>query len=116
MDRAATRIRKVYRRQTDEGHVRDVFAAETGAYQLAAASPDVAVLVPRHFQVCSQQRIIDRQGRDISAEFFPDLAFETEFIDAPFQKIGSLGSEEAQRVRRLLRVPALITLTICLSC
>ncbi|MCZ8105055.1 MAG: hypothetical protein O9972_45075 [Burkholderiales bacterium] len=37
----------------------------------------------------------------MTSEFFPDLAFETDFVPGEFRKIGSIDSVEAERVRRL---------------
>lgn len=101
VSRDAGRIRKVYRRKHDEDHARAVFKAEADAYIRAESSPDLVSLVPAHFQICTRQQVIDRDGNDVSAEFFPDLAFEAEFVSALFHKIGDIGGDEARRIRAL---------------
>lgn len=95
------RITKVYKWRAEEDHVRAVFKAEADAYGLAVSSPAVTALVPGNFRLCRVQQIIDKDGKDVTGEFFPDLAFETDFVEGYFQKIGAINSTEALRVRRL---------------
>ncbi|WP_097523947.1 hypothetical protein [Sinorhizobium sp. BJ1] len=101
VNRDAGRIRKVYRRQQDEAHVRAVFKAEADAYIRAASAPALLCLIPAQFQLCTLQQVIDRDGNDVSAEFSADLAFETEFVNATFHKIGNIGGDEARCIHRL---------------
>jgi hypothetical protein len=103
IDRAAVRIIKVFKRRPDEDHVRAVFKAEADAYGLAASSAEVSEVVPGAFRLCPVEQLIDKQGQDVTCEFFPDLAFETDFVEGDFYKIGVIGSAEASRVRRLFR-------------
>ncbi|WP_284179534.1 hypothetical protein [Rhabdaerophilum sp. SD176] len=99
VDRVAARIRKIYRRKPDEKHTRNVFESEVHAYRLAMGSESLQALVPAHFRLCVPQRIFDSIGTDVTAEFFPDLAFEAEFVDGRFSKIGDIDSREADKIR-----------------
>lgn len=101
VDRAAARIRKVFKQRLDEAHARAVFDAEVEAYGLAGAASSVAALVPGGFKLFPIQSVVENAGRDVTSEFFPDLAFETDFVPGQFVKIGSLYSDESARVRRL---------------
>lgn len=101
IDKATRRIRKISRRRPQEDHARAVFKAEFDAYALAMKTPVLSGLIPGDFRLCDPQHVIDREGRDVSGEFFADLAFETDFVEGTFHKIGSLGNDEALRVRRL---------------
>jgi hypothetical protein len=100
-DRLVGRITKIYKSRAEEDHVRAVFKAEADAYGLAASLPAVTALVPGNFQLCRVRQIIDKDGKNVTEEFFPDLAFETDFVEGYFQKIGAINSTEALRVRRL---------------
>lgn len=102
-DRGAGRIRKIYRRRPEEAHAHAVFEAEAVAYERASAIPALSLLVPGGFQRCPPQSVIDGAGSDVSQEFFSDLAFETDFIDAPFMKAGSVASNDLQGVHELFR-------------
>jgi hypothetical protein len=101
VDRSAARIRKVFKQRPDEAHARAVFDAEVDAYGLAGAEPSVADFVPGGFKCSPMQKVVDKDGRDVTSEFLPDLAFETDFVPGQFVKIGSVISGEAARVRRL---------------
>ena len=101
VDRAAARIVKVYKWREDEAHARAVFDAEVEAYHRARAVPAVSELVAGGFRPCSVPLVVDKDGNDVTSEFFPDLAFETDFVPGEFRKIGSIDSVEAERVRRL---------------
>lgn len=103
VDKVAKRIVKVYKRKPEEDHVRAVFKAEVDAYGLAASSADVSDLIPGNFQLYILERINDKQGQDVTGEFFPDLAFETDFVEGYFLKIGAIGSADRLRVRRLFQ-------------
>jgi hypothetical protein len=100
-DRAAGRIVKIYRWRPEQDHARAVFKAEADAYGLAASSKAVAALVPGNFRLCTAQQIIDKDGKDVTAEFFPDLALEMDFVAGHFLKIASIDGTEALRVRGL---------------
>jgi hypothetical protein len=101
VDRAAARIVKVYKRREEEAHARAVFDAEAEAYKRALAVPAVAELVPGGFRPRPVHHVVDKHGNDVTSEFFPDLAFETDFVPGEFRKIGLVDSVEAARVRRL---------------
>jgi hypothetical protein len=103
VDRKRGRVRKVYRNRPDAGreHCCQVFSAETEAYSVAANEPDLKNLVPGHFSKCSGQEIRDGSGNDVTKEFYPDLAFEAEFIDCTFQKVAMASEEEWKRVTAL---------------
>ncbi|PDT79783.1 hypothetical protein CO676_31335 [Sinorhizobium sp. BJ1] len=81
--------------------MRAVFKAEADAYIRAASAPALLCLIPAQFQLCTLQQVIDRDGNDVSAEFSADLAFETEFVNATFHKIGNIGGDEARCIHRL---------------
>lgn len=119
INKAQGRVRKVFRSNADEDHVRNVFKAEIDACRLAKKDSEVAPLVPDHFKVCcAPQIIIDKDGNDISGEFIPGLAFEMEYIDAHFQKFGSIGGKEAERVRALFNQAGILHTTdmsVCLG-
>lgn len=101
VDGAAARIVKVYKRREDEAHARAVFDAEAEAYKRALAVPAVADLVPGGFRPRHVHQVVDKDGNDVTSEFFPDLAFETDFVPGEFRKIGLVDSVEAARVCRL---------------
>ena len=89
-DKQKKLVRKVYKWDEEEKYVYDVFCSEVKAYTLAANSSDVATLVPGNFQLCEVQKITDINGEDITKEFFPKFAFETEYVPGYFKKISCL--------------------------
>ncbi|WP_422073693.1 hypothetical protein [Tranquillimonas rosea] len=102
-DKAVGRIVKVFKRRLKEAHVRSVFRAEIDAYDLAASSTEISDLIPGNFQIASPRNILDSHGANITDEFFPDLAFQTDFVEGYFHKIGVIGGAEASRIRQLFR-------------
>lgn len=102
-DRAEGKIIKVFKRRQEETHVRSVFRAEIDAYHLASASTEISSLIPGDFQIVTPRNIVDSHGVDVTDEFFPDLAFQTDFVEGDFYKIGVIDSGEASRVRQLFR-------------
>jgi hypothetical protein len=105
VDRKTGRIRKVYRahQSAKKDHSQNVFRAETEAYATASRIPGLRDLIPMYYGVSAGQKVIDKEGKDVTTEFHPDLAFEAEFIDCSFQKLPAASQEEQTRVMGLFR-------------
>ncbi len=101
LDSAAGKVVKAFKRRPNLDHVGAVFRAETDAYGLARSSAEVSVLIPRNFRICNLGRVTDRHGQDVTDEFLPDFAFETDFVQGCFHKIGGIGGTNASRVHQL---------------
>ena len=96
---------KVFRQRYDapREHVEKVFCSEFKAYQIAQSNPKLQPLIPAFFgraQVCC---VTDSQGKDISSEFYLDLAYQMEKIEGEFVKLGSLPSETTGAIQQLFR-------------
>jgi len=118
VSQATGRIRKLYRHNADENHVRAVFKAETDAYALVMKTDELATLVPGNFRLCPRQRVFDGAANEVSGEVFPDMAFETDFVVGQFLKIGFVYSPEAQRVRErfhALGINHTTDMSVCLT-
>ncbi len=59
--------------------------------------------MPQFFGTCSNIKIVDGDGNDVTAEFYPELAFEAEFIDGEFQKNTIVLESERERIFELFR-------------
>ncbi len=121
VDRERRRIRKLYRvrHDADLAHCREVFTAETGAYDVASSHPELSTLIPGYFGTCQAGVIVDRANSDVTKEFHSGLAFEAEFVECPFYKIGSseVPPIEHQRVTALFHhcgIDHLIDASVCL--
>lgn len=104
-DRERRQVRKVYRVHGDAGldHCRDVFAAEIDAYQIASNNAELRGLVPRYFGPCPNQVIVDGTPSEVTKEFHPDLAFEAEFVECQFHKLGVVPPPDWARIVVLFR-------------
>jgi hypothetical protein len=113
VDVARARVLKVFRRkhEASERHCRAVFEAETEAYRLASVSPNLKDLVPAFHGARSNVTVLDAKGKDVSAAFIPDLAYEMDFIAGSFQKIGAVQPAEADRIKTLFRAEGIAYLT-----
>lgn len=96
--------RKLFRVKAESGreHSARTFAAEVAAFELAMASDHVRTIVPEFFGQQPAERVSDRDGTDVSAEFYPDLAFDMEFIEQPFRKLVYFSAFERKRVSSIL--------------
>jgi hypothetical protein len=103
VDKAASRIRKIYRRKHEAtaSHCAETYETETKAFEIASADEHLRGLIPEWHGRRSAQVIVDQNGEDVSSEFFCDLAFEAEFIPGSFQKFGLVSSGERERVGKL---------------
>jgi hypothetical protein len=119
-DRGAGRNRKVYRARPDgnKAHCQDVFEAEVKAYGIASNDHELKELTPTYYGTCPGLTIVDETGKNVTQEFYPDLAYEAEFIDCDFQKFAVATSEEQGRVRALLGrkgIRHVIDASVCLD-
>jgi hypothetical protein len=119
-DRNAGRIRKVYRARPDtsKAHCQDVFKAEITAYEIASKDRELNELIPAYYGTCSGLTIVDVTGKNVTQEFYPDLAFEAEFIDCDFQKLAVATRVEQARVIKLLQTKGIrhvIDTSVCLD-
>ena len=103
VNKTAGRIRKVaYRKQgADDAHCREVFDAEIKALKTAENSEILRTFVAAPIHAISGVSVVDRTGRNISDQFYEDLAFEAAFIPGQFVKIGTIGEPERSRVINL---------------
>jgi hypothetical protein len=119
-DRDAGRICKVYRARPDlnKVHCQEVFEAEVKAYEIASEDRELRELVPAYYGTRSGLTIVDGTGTNVTQEFYSDLAFEAEFIDCDFQKLGVASRDEQARVMRLLGgkgIRHVIDTSVCLD-
>jgi hypothetical protein len=101
VDRKQGRVRKVYRASKKLDHWREVFESEIDAYQKASKANDLKDLVSAFFGMVCCQNIVDSGGNDVSAEFYPELSFETEYVPHRFDKIAAAPVAERSRVTSL---------------
>jgi hypothetical protein len=102
-DRTGGRIRKIYRRKHEApaDHSAATFETEVKAFEIASADEHLRRLIPEWYGRCSAQVIFDGNGKDVSDEFFCDLAFEAEFVPGNFLKFGVIPLREQERVTEL---------------
>ena len=105
MDKTAGRIRKVaYRKYgVSDAHCREVFESEIKALKIAESSEALQRFVAAPIHAICGIKVIDGTGRDISDQFYDDLAFEAAFIPGQFLKIGTIGEHERDRVINLFK-------------
>jgi len=103
VDRAKGRILKVYRARQPLPHSTEVFNAEVEAYKIAMKSDDLKKLVPEFFGARTGLIIMDKDGTDVTNEFYPNLAFEAEFVPGEFRKISFAPESEQKQVMELFR-------------
>jgi hypothetical protein len=99
VDRKLGRVRKVYAKQHGYDHELEVFNCEVAAYEIASQSAELNDLIPAFYGHVRDIEIVDRAGKNVSDEFYTNLAFEAEFADYPFSKIGNCGATQAERDR-----------------
>ncbi|WP_281926762.1 hypothetical protein [Roseibium album] len=101
VDKDEGRIRKVFLNKNGKEHARQVFEAEACAYEKASGVAELLPLIPGNFIRCQPQRIVDISGQCVSADFFCDLAFETDYVEGTFCKVGSIQSKSVRAVMEL---------------
>jgi hypothetical protein len=80
-----------------------VFAAEVEAHKIAAGTAELKDLVPEFFCTPTALRVEDKDGRDVTTEFHPDLAIEMEFLPVHFADILIASRNEQERIRNLFQ-------------
>ncbi|QMU58542.1 MAG: hypothetical protein GKR98_10265 [Boseongicola sp.] len=99
-DRAAGLIRKIYSSERDRKFAEQDFKSEIEAFGIAMKSPEISASIPGKFRILDTQTVVDEKGECVSNQYFPDLAFEAEFINLRFVEIGSLPNSESSAIER----------------
>jgi hypothetical protein len=103
VNRSKGRVLKVFRATHRRDHSADVFNAEVEAYKVAMKSNDLKALVPNFFGTQTGLKVMDKNCTDVTDEFYPNLAFEAEFIPQRFDKIAGAPLSEQERITKLFR-------------
>jgi hypothetical protein len=119
VDRRGRRIRKVYRvHDVGVAHCGEVFNAEIDAYNIASGLTELSALIPKYFGPCDVPDIVDLEDTNVSGEFHSHLAFEAEFVECKFVKIGEAPAPELVRIRDLFGrhgINHIIDASVCLD-
>jgi hypothetical protein len=103
VDHNAQKIRKLFRSREKLEHCQEVFKSEMRAYEIALKADDLKVLVPSFFGQSPGSAVVDKDGNDATSEFYPDLAYELEYIPQQFEKIGVIPQPEMERIQKMFR-------------
>lgn len=94
INESKTKVIKVfYKKNNDlsinrENHVIKTFNSELQAYELASNDIELENYIPRFFGKIKIDKIIDDDGNNVIDNYYIDCAFEIEYIDGYFKKIG----------------------------
>jgi hypothetical protein len=108
VDRTTNRILKIYRQNQKHDHAKEVFLAETKAYEIANSTNAIKHLSPLFYGARSGLRVIDRESTDVTNEFHSDLCFEAEYVPGRFEKIISASAEEGSRITEQFKAAGII--------
>ena len=103
VDDKKRKIVKIYKRSTDkkEEHVMNAFKAEAEAYKKANDSCMLSKLIPGGFRSLVGCTISNRDGSEVTEQYFEDCAFKVDFVPGNFIKIGRIDSNVARQVCQL---------------
>lgn len=99
VDREAGLALKIFRRGNDKAHIRRTFQNERDAYLIACAADQTKNLVPKFYGTNAEIRVEDERSENQSQRYHLELNLQIDFIDAAFQKLGSLDGKEAAVLR-----------------
>ena len=86
---------KVFFKKDDKtkDYIENTFLSEVEAYKILSSNTELAQYVPKFYNTLVIEKIIDRNGKDISDQYYLDFAFKMEFIEGIFTKYGTDYSE-----------------------
>ena len=104
VDRDAGRIRKILRRTTSpEAHCRAVLQAEKDALKMAQGHDTLVRYVAAPILELPLAGVMDRDGRDVTAEFYEDAGFEAAYVEGTFYKIGDVAASNWHQLSHAFR-------------
>ncbi|EPP2133006.1 hypothetical protein ACUNB3_000922 [Vibrio alginolyticus] len=95
---------KIFRKNHTREQAENVFNSECRAYEKAKNNLDVQKLVPKFYGTLSISKIIDRSGKDITQDYFTDLAYEMSFESGSFHKLNTISRSEISRITTLFNI------------
>ena len=94
VDRSTMTCWKVFLADKPREHIESTFHAEVDAYKLAMEDRRAAELVPTLHRIgCEEGEIFSHVGQSLSSLYHLDLAYELDFINHQFYKVGSVNQE-----------------------
>jgi hypothetical protein len=79
-------------------HSRKTYLSETEALKTANENEILSGLTAKNYGPVQIEKIEDENGADITDKYFTDLNFSMEYIEGRFQKMGTVESNERERI------------------
>ena len=74
------------RKNKTKGYIKNTFLSEVAAYKILSSNLKLNKYIPKFYNTLKIEKIIDRDGKDISENYYLDFAFKMEFIEGTFTK------------------------------
>jgi len=99
------RATKIFKRQKDEDdeYVHKVFSSEVEAYKIVSEVEELRIITPTFFDKVDVSKVIDCNGNDISWKYLLECAYQMEYIDGEFIKVGYYLSRELRKQYEYIR-------------
>jgi len=90
-DNSQKRAVKVFFKSTDKSneHINNTFKSEVDAYNIICKNQELQNYIPKFYGQISIDKIIDKNGIEISDKYYLEYAYEMEFIEGTFRKYGN---------------------------
>ena len=92
---------KVFSKAHSKEQAKKVFESECSAYYKAQQYESIKSLVPQFYGKIIVGSILDKNGIDVTENYFTEFSYSMEFIDGNFRKLGEINRLEAERVSKL---------------
>jgi hypothetical protein len=97
------RVIKLFKSDKPKDHCTVVFGLEIAACAIAMGNRALRELVPQFYGIRGGLAVDDRDRKDVTSEFYNDLAYELEFVPGNFVKIVAAPKSEQERVVKLFQ-------------
>lgn len=98
-----TKAVKIFKRSHSVDQADNVFKSEVEAYEKATLNNDASKIVPTFFGNVAIGTIIDRNGKDVTDQYYTDLAYLMSYEEGPFHKFSTIPESERQRIKETLQ-------------
>ena len=98
-----TKAVKIFKRTHAEEQANNVFNSEVEAYEKVSSDPKASEITPKYFGKETIQQVIDKDGNDVTNEYYTKLAYVMSYEEGPFYKLNTINEIQWKQIHNIFK-------------
>ena len=104
---------KIFKRTHTEEQANNVFNSEVEAYEKVSSDPKALEITPKYFGKETIEQVIDKDGSDVTNDYYTELAYVMSYEEGPFYKLNSIDEIQKEKIKNILQPLGILYLIDC---